>query len=56
MTVQAFVCLALILSFVAQIASAMTLCRWPLKFVLSNEWLLTAICFCCNAAAGKMII
>lgn len=53
MVVQTFVTLALMLSFSAQIMAALTLIRWPLKFVLRYEWLLTSLCFLFNAVASK---
>lgn len=53
MVVQAFVTLALLFSFTAQVLAALTLVRWPLKFVLRNEWLLTGLCFIFNASASK---
>lgn len=53
MVVQTFVTLALMLSFSAQTLAALTLIRWPLKFVLRYEWLLTSLCFLFNATASK---
>lgn len=53
MVVQTFVTLALLLSFAAQVVIIMTLIRWPLKFVLNHEWLLSASAFLCCAIAGK---
>lgn len=53
MIVQAFVTLALILSFFAQITIVMILIRWPLRFVLHYEWILSSVAFVCNAVAGK---
>ncbi|XP_066602413.1 uncharacterized protein pck [Prorops nasuta] len=55
MVVQGFVTLALLLSFSSQIIIAMILIRWPLKFVLHYEWLLSSAAFLCNAAAGSLL-
>ncbi|KAK3913921.1 ATPase 7, plasma membrane-type [Frankliniella fusca] len=55
MVVQTFVTLALLLSFTAQILAALTLIRWPLKFVLRYEWLLTGLCFIFNASASALL-
>ncbi|XP_029053561.1 uncharacterized protein LOC114881087 [Osmia bicornis bicornis] len=55
MIVQAFVTLALLLSFFAQVVIALTLVRWPLKFVLNYEWLLSATAFLCCASAGTLL-
>lgn len=56
LVVQTFVTLALLLSFYAQLVIALILVRWPLKFVLRNEWLLSACAFLCCAIAGKYSI
>lgn len=53
MVVQTFVTLSLLLSFFAQVVIALTLIRWPLKFVLNYEWLLSAFAFVCCITAGK---
>lgn len=55
MVVQAFVTLALMLSFSSQIIIALELIRWPLEFVLLYEWLLSGIAFICNALAGNFV-
>ena len=55
MVVQAFVTLALILSFSSQIIIACELIRLPLEFVLLYEWLLSGIAFICNALACKFL-
>jgi hypothetical protein len=55
MVVQAFVTLALMLSFSSQIIIALELIRWPLEFVLLYEWLLSGIAFICNALAGNLM-
>jgi len=51
--VQGCVSMAMIMSFSAQILSAITLMRWPLRFVLTYEWHLTKLCFLFNAIACK---
>ena len=56
MVVQAFVTLALLFSFTAQVLAALTLVRWPLKFVLRHEWLLTGLCFIFNATASELAL
>jgi hypothetical protein len=55
MVVQAFVTLALMLSFSSQVIIALELIRWPLEFVLLYEWLLSGIAFICNALAGNFM-
>jgi hypothetical protein len=55
MVVQAFVTLALMLSFSSQIIIALELIRWPLEFILLYEWLLSGIAFICNALAGNFM-
>ncbi|XP_067014115.1 uncharacterized protein pck [Anabrus simplex] len=55
MVVQAFVTLALILSFTSQIIIVLELIRWPLKLVLSFEWILSGICFVCNATSAGLL-
>ncbi|XP_076639630.1 claudin superfamily protein pickel [Colletes latitarsis] len=55
MVVQTFVTLALLLSFFAQVLIALILVRWPLKFVLNFEWLLSAFAFLSCAATGTFL-
>lgn len=55
MVVQAFVTLALMLSFSSQIIIALELIRWPLEFILLYEWLLSGIAFICNALAAILL-
>ncbi|XP_012272815.1 uncharacterized protein LOC105695642 [Orussus abietinus] len=55
LTVQAFVTLALIFSFVGQTIVSMIVIRWPLRFVLRYEWLLSCIAFVCNISAGVLL-
>lgn len=55
MVVQAFVTLALMLSFSSQIIIALELMRWPLEFVLLYEWILSGIAFVYNALAGNLM-
>jgi hypothetical protein len=54
MVVQAFVTLALLISFFGQAILILILIRFPLKFVLENEWLLSSIVCVCNGIAGKL--
>jgi len=53
MVVQTFVTLALMLSIFAFIVIALIWTRWPLRFVLRYEWILSSFVFVCNATAGK---
>lgn len=55
MVVQAFVTLGLMLSFTSQIIIALELVRWPLKFVLRYEYLLSGIAFVCNATCAVLV-
>ncbi|XP_046392331.1 uncharacterized protein LOC124160516 [Ischnura elegans] len=56
MVVQAFVTLALMLSFTSQVIIALELIRWPLEFVLLHEWLLSGIAAIANAIAAKLLL
>lgn len=56
MAVQAFVTMSLLLSFGAQVLMAMQICRWPLRFVLRYEWILSMIDFICTAFAGEFCL
>ncbi|XP_078038548.1 claudin superfamily protein pickel [Augochlora pura] len=55
LVVQTLVTVALLLSFAAQVMIALTLVRWPLKFVLNNEWLLSSVSFLCCGGAGTLL-
>ncbi|XP_011135279.1 uncharacterized protein LOC105180727 [Harpegnathos saltator] len=55
MIVQAFVTLALLLSFFAQITVVMILIRWPLALVLRYEWVFSSAAFLCDAVAGGLL-
>lgn len=55
MAVQAFVTIALMLSFSSQVVIAAILVRWPLKFVLRYEWVLSSIALMCNAGAAASL-
>ncbi|OXU17041.1 uncharacterized protein LOC100119038 [Nasonia vitripennis] len=55
MVVQAFVTMALLLSFFGQAVLVLILVRFPLKFVLENEWLLSSIVCACDALAGALL-
>lgn len=52
MVVQAFVTLGLLFSFFGQAIIAMILVRWPLRFVLRYEWLLSCAAFIFDALTG----
>lgn len=52
MVVQFFVTIAFLLTFGALFLMALELVRWPLKFVLRYEWLLTRISFFCIAISS----
>lgn len=56
MVVQAFVTLSLLLSFSSQAIIVLILIRWPLRFVLHYEWILSASAFIFNATTGKYIV
>lgn len=53
MTVQAFVTLALIFSFLAQVLQALVIVRWPLRTVLRYEWMFVSVSFSLVALASK---
>lgn len=55
MTVQAFVTLALMLSFVIQVSLALVLIRWPLRFVLLYQWLVVAACTIAAMVAAVLL-
>ncbi|KAI4475684.1 PREDICTED: uncharacterized protein LOC106793814 [Polistes canadensis] len=55
MVVQAFVTLSLILSFASQAIIVLILIRWPLRFVLHYEWILSAAAFIFNATTGALL-
>ncbi|KAK9870573.1 hypothetical protein WA026_008135 [Henosepilachna vigintioctopunctata] len=50
--VQTFMTIAFLLSFFSQAIMACQVCRWPLKFVLRYEWILSAINFGCITATS----
>lgn len=51
MIVQTCVTLAFILTFGALVVMSLELIRWPLKFVLQYEWILTRASFYCISAS-----
>lgn len=53
MVVQTFVTLSFLLTFGALVVMSMELVRWPLKFVLQYEWVLTRASFYCISASCK---
>lgn len=55
MVVQTFVTISLLLSCFAQVVIALTLVRWPLKFVLNNEWHLSTSASLCCGVAGTLL-
>jgi heme/copper-type cytochrome/quinol oxidase subunit 1 len=55
MAVQTFVTLAFIDTFVALGIMACEVCRYPLKFVLRYEWLLTTISFVAVTASAVFL-
>ncbi|KAK0180271.1 hypothetical protein PV327_005932 [Microctonus hyperodae] len=55
MVVQTFVTVSLLASFFGQVIIALILIRWPLRFVLRYEWILSSIVFACNALAGFLL-
>jgi hypothetical protein len=52
MAVQTFVTLAFLYTFAALGIMACEIVRWPLKFVLRYEWLLSTVSFVGIAASG----
>lgn len=56
MAVQAFVTLALILSFASQILLACVIVRWPLRTVLRYEWVFVCCSFVMVALASKFFL
>ncbi|XP_057332381.1 uncharacterized protein LOC130672105 [Microplitis mediator] len=52
MSVQFFATVALLLSFFGQAIIALVLVRWPLRFVLRYEWILSSTVFICDLVAG----
>lgn len=52
MVVQTFVTIGLVLSVFSSILITLIVIRYPLRFVLRYEWLLSGISFCCNTATG----
>ncbi|XP_063992946.1 uncharacterized protein LOC135170814 [Diachasmimorpha longicaudata] len=55
MIVQTFVTISLLLSFAAQGILALVIVRWPLRCILKNEWLLSAIAFICDAVTAFLL-
>ena len=55
MIVQAFVTLALLLSLFAFSVISLIWIRWPLRFVLHYEWILSSVVFICDAIAGVLL-
>lgn len=55
MAVQAFVTLALMLSFLAQVLLACVIVRWPLRPVLRYEWICVSISFISVASASGFL-
>lgn len=54
MVVQTCVTLSFILTFGALVVLALELVRWPLKFVLQYEWILTRASLYCISASCKL--
>ncbi|XP_014205139.1 uncharacterized protein LOC106637031 [Copidosoma floridanum] len=55
LVVQAFVTTAFLLSLFGQTVLAMILTRFPLKFVLENEWLLSSTVSICDGIAATLL-
>lgn len=53
MSVQAFVTLALMLSFTAQVLLALVIIRWPLRTVLRYEWMFVSVSCTLVALSSK---
>ncbi|XP_012261647.1 uncharacterized protein LOC105689309 [Athalia rosae] len=55
MAVQGFCTIALIVSFASQVVTIFIVIRWPLRFVLNYEWMLSSIAFVCNGIAAMSL-
>lgn len=55
MIVQGFVTMAFLLSCFAFITISLIWIRWPLKFVLQYEWILSSVAFVCDAVASGLL-
>ena len=55
MVVQTCVTLSLLFSFFGQILIGLVMIRYPLRFVLRYEWLLSGIACICNIICGKSL-
>jgi hypothetical protein len=53
LAVQTFVTVSFILSFSSQILIALIVTRYPIKFILRYEWLLSGFVFIANAVCCK---
>ena len=56
MLIQTCVTVALLLSLAAQTMVALIVVRYPLKFILSNEWFIASCVCVCNGIAGNLKI
>lgn len=56
MIVQTCVTLSFLLTFGALVVMSLELIRWPLKFVLQYEWVLTRASFYCISASCKLLV
>lgn len=50
--IQLFCTLSFLLSFFGQIVVALTLVRFPLKFILRYEWIMSSTAFLCSVIPG----
>lgn len=56
LAVQAFITIAFILTFFSLVVMALELIRWPLKFVLRYEYMMTRVAFYCTAISSEFLI
>lgn len=55
MAVQAFICIAFILTFIGLGVLSLVVVRWPLKIVLQYEWILIRMSFICMGISALCI-
>lgn len=54
LVIQSFVTVSFLLSFSGQAILVMILVRFPLKFVLKNEWILSSVVCVCNSITSEL--
>lgn len=56
LAVQTFVTLSLMASLFSQVMIALVVTRYPLRYILSYEWLLSGMIFGCQVAVGFLLL